>query len=182
MPVLRVVLLRISTGGLMAGNSSSRTVVYAALLGNFLVAVTKFGAAWWTGSSVMLSEAIHSLVDTGNQGLLLYGMYRASRPADERHPLGHGRELYFWSFIVALLMFMLGACVTFYEGVIHIANPHDIVDPKVSYIVLGCSAIFEGITWTIALREFRKRKGDIGYLDAFRRSKDPPSFIVLFED
>jgi cation diffusion facilitator family transporter len=166
----------------MAASSSSKLVIYAALVGNLLVALTKFGAAWWTGSSAMLSEAIHSVVDTGNQVLLLYGMHRAAKPADEGHPLGHGRELYFWSFIVALLMFMLGAGITFYEGVNHILDPHPIVDPVVSYIVLACSAVFEGATWFIALREFRKAKGDLGYYEALRRSKNPPGFIVLFED
>jgi cation diffusion facilitator family transporter len=160
----------------------SKTVVYAAFAGNLLVALTKFIAAWWTGSSAMLSEAIHSLVDTSNQLLLLYGMRRADRPPDAAHPLGYGRELYFWSFIVALLMFTLGAGVAFYEGVQHILHPNDIVDPNVNYIVLVASALFEGATWFIALREFRKAKGDLGYYEAVRRSKDPPSFIVLFED
>ncbi len=166
----------------MARRSSSRQVIYAALAGNLLVALTKFGAAAWTGSSAMLSEAIHSLVDTSNQVLLLYGMHRAARPPDERHPLGHGRELYFWSFIVALLMFMLGAGFTFYEGVSHIANPHPMLDAQINYIVLACSALFEGATWIIALREFRKTKGGAGYYEALRRSKDPPAFMVLFED
>jgi cation diffusion facilitator family transporter len=166
----------------MAASSSSKTVVYAAFLGNLLVALTKFGAAWWTGSAAMLSEAIHSVVDTSNQLLLLYGMHRAAQPPDRKHPLGHGRELYFWSFIVALLMFTLGAGVTFYEGVTHIANPAAIVDAKVSYIVLACSAVFEGATWLIALRAFSKAKGSVGYFEALRRSKDPPTFIVLFED
>jgi cation diffusion facilitator family transporter len=166
----------------MAARSSSKRVIYAALTGNLLVALTKFGAAWWTGSSAMLSEAIHSLVDTSNQALLLYGIHRAATPPDAEHPLGYGRELYFWSFIVALLMFMLGAGVTFYEGVSHIANPHAVVDPYINYIVLGCSALFEGVTWAIALKEFRKTKGGASYLEAFRRSKDPPSYMVLFED
>jgi cation diffusion facilitator family transporter len=167
---------------LMAATSASKKVVYAAFIGNLLVALTKFGAAWWTGSSAMLSEAIHSVVDTSNQLLLLYGMHRANRPPDQGHPLGHGRELYFWSFIVALLMFTLGAGATLYEGVSHILDPAEIVDPQINYIVLGCSALFEGATWVIALREFRKAKGDVGYFEALRRSKDPPSFIVLFED
>jgi cation diffusion facilitator family transporter len=166
----------------MAAPSSSRLVVYAAFAGNLLIALTKFIAAWWTGSSAMLSEAIHSLVDTGNQILLLYGMHRAALPPDERHPLGHGRELYFWSFVVALLMFMLGAGVTFYEGVQHILTPHPITDPLVNYIVLACSAVFEGTTWFIALRQFRKAKGDSSYYQELRRSKDPPAFIVLFDD
>jgi len=160
----------------------SKTVVYAAFAGNLLVTLTKFVAAWWTGSSAMLSEAIHSVVDTGNQLLLLYGLHRADLPPDEQHPLGYGRELYFWSFVVALIIFTAGAGVAFYEGVQHIANPHKIVDPHVSYIVLGLSALFEGATWWIALRQFSKMKGDVGYFEAVRRSKDPPTFIVLFED
>ena len=160
----------------------SKIVVYAAFAGNLLVALTKFVAAWWTGSSAMLSEAIHSVVDTGNQLLLLYGLYRADLPPDDRHPLGHGRELYFWSFIVALLIFTAGAGVAFYEGIEHILHPNAITDPYVSYIVLGLSAVFEGATWWIALRQFRKAKGDVGYFEAVRRSKDPPTFIVLFED
>ncbi|HZT26392.1 MAG TPA: cation diffusion facilitator family transporter [Pseudolabrys sp.] len=162
--------------------SSTKTVVYAATTGNALVALTKFLAAWWTGSSAMLSEAIHSLVDTGNQLLLLYGMQRAARPPDELHPLGYGRELYFWSFVVALLMFTIGAGVALYEGVQHLIAPLQIADPLVSYVVLGCAAVFEGTSWMIALREFRKAKGDLQYYEAVLRSKDPPAFIVLFED
>jgi cation diffusion facilitator family transporter len=130
----------------------------------------------------MLSEAVHSLVDTSNQGMLVYGMYRATRPPDQRHPLGHGRELYFWSFLVALQMFMLGAGVTFYQGIGRILDPRQIIDPAVSYVVLACSALFEGGTWIVALREFRRAKGGAGYFEAVRRSKDPPAFIVLFED
>jgi cation diffusion facilitator family transporter len=162
--------------------AKSKFVVYAASIGNALVALTKFVAAWWTGSSAMLSEAIHSLVDTSNQLLLLYGIYRAARPPDDLHPLGHGREIYFWSFVVALLMFTLGAGVACYEGVQHILSPHEIVDPAISYIVLGCAALFEGTSWFVALREFRKAKGDLGYFEAVRRSKDPLTFTVLFED
>lgn len=162
--------------------TNSKTVVYAAAAGNLLVALTKFIAAWWTGSSVMLSEAIHSVVDTGNQGLLLYGMRQAKQPPDAGHPLGYGRELYFWSFIVALLLFTLGAGVSFYEGVQHILHPNEMVDPHVSYIVYAFAIIFEGATWWIALREFKKSKGDHSYIDAVKHSKDPPAFIVLFED
>lgn len=160
----------------------TKFVIYAAGIGNALVALTKFGAAWWTGSSAMLSEAIHSLVDTVNQLLLLYGIHRAARPPDELHPLGYGREIYFWSFVVALLMFTLGAGIACYEGVQHILNPHEIIDPKVSYIVLACAAVFEGASWFVALREFSEAKGDMGYFEAMRHSKDPPTFIVLFED
>ena len=160
----------------------SKIVVYAATAGNALVTLTKFIAAGWTGSSAMLSEAIHSVVDTINQLLLLYGMHRAEQPPDELHPLGHGRELYFWSFVVALLMFTLGAGVAVYEGVQHLLQPHPIVDPNVNYVVLGLAAVFESASLAVALREFRAAKGELSYYEAMRRSKDPPSFIVLFED
>ena len=162
--------------------SHSKTVVYAAAAGNLLVALTKFIAAYWTGSSAMLSEAIHSVVDTGNQVLLLYGLHRAAKPPDAAHPLGYGRELYFWSFIVALLLFTLGAGVAFFEGYNHIMHPNEIVNARISYIVYACAAVFEGTSWYMALREFRKAKGDAGYIEAIIRSKDPPTFIVLFED
>ncbi|TIO11356.1 MAG: cation transporter, partial [Mesorhizobium sp.] len=124
-------------------------------------------------SSAMLSEGVHSLVDTGNGALLLYGMRRAARPPDRTHPLGHGRELYFWSFIVALLVFALGAGVSFYEGVIHIMAPEPIVNAKVNHIVLGLSFLFEGSSWLVALKEFRQQKGKQGWFQAVRRSKDP---------
>jgi cation diffusion facilitator family transporter len=160
----------------------SKLVVYAAMAGNGLIAVTKFIAAGYTGSSAMLSEAVHSVADTGNQLLLLYGMHRASQPPDDTHPLGHGRELYFWSFIVALIMFTLGAGVALYEGVQHVRHPVPISDPTVNYIVLACAFVFEGVSWAIALREFARAKGRMGYFEAMRRSKDPVGFTVLFED
>jgi cation diffusion facilitator family transporter len=166
----------------MAAGSASRKVIYAALAGNLLIALTKFAAAWWTGSSAMLSEGVHSVVDTANQLLLLYGINRAAKPPDEDHPLGYGRELYFWSFIVALLIFALGAGVSFYEGIAHIRAPVRINDPNVNYIVLGISSIFEGATLLIALKEFNKLRGALGYIEAVEASKDPPSFLVLFED
>jgi cation diffusion facilitator family transporter len=166
----------------MGARDQSKPVVYAALIANLLVALTKFVAAFWTGSSAMLSEAVHSVVDTSNQGVLLFGMHRAARPPDEMHPLGHGRELYFWSFIVALMMFTIGAGVILYEGIEHIRSPHPIEDPTINYIVLGCAAVFEGATWIFALREFRKSDSETGIFAAVRASKDPPAFIVLFED
>ena len=166
----------------MAANSSSKLVIYAALVGNLLVALTKASAAAWTGSSAMLSEAVHSLVDTGNEVLLLYGMRRSVRQADPEHPLGYGRELYFWSFIVALMVFALGAGVSLYEGILHILFPKPITDPLVNYVVLGLAFLFEGVSWLVALRQFRALKGPLGYYEAFRRSKDPISFMVLFED
>src|SRR5664279_2463927 len=166
----------------MAANSSSTRVIHAALVGNLLVALTKAGAAAWTGSSAMLSEAVHSFVDIGNQVLLLYGMRRAVLQADPEHPIGYGRELYFWSFIVALLVFALGAGVSIYHGILHVKNPDPISDPLVNYVVLALAFIFESTTWWIALRHFRTVKGALGYYDAFRRSKDPTSFMGLFED
>ena len=162
--------------------SSSKHVVYAALAGNLLIAVTKSAAALWTGSSAMLSEAIHSFVDSGNEVLLLYGLKRAARAADVEHPLGHGRELYFWSFIVALLIFALGAAVSVYEGIAHIRRPEPISDPVINYAVLVAAFVFESGSWLVSFRQFRAAKGELGWYEAFRRSKDPPSFMVLFED
>lgn len=166
----------------MARQSSSSKVVYAALLGNVLIAITKSAAAAYTGSSAMLSEAVHSFVDTGNELLLLYGMRRARRPPDTAHPLGHGRELYFWSFIVALMVFALGAGISLYEGINHIAHPTPIENPIVNYVVLGASFVFEGASWWVALQAFRAAKGQLGYLEAISVSKDPTTFTVLFED
>lgn len=166
----------------MAAHGGSKKVIYAALAGNLAIALTKFAAAFFTGSSAMLSEGVHSLVDTGNGGLLLYGMHRAARPPDRTHPLGHGRELYFWSFIVALLVFALGAGVSFYEGVIHMLAPEPVANAMVNYIVLGLSFLFEGSSWWVALKEFRREKGRLGWLEAVQRSKDPSVYTVLFED
>jgi cation diffusion facilitator family transporter len=162
--------------------TGAKKTVYAALFGNLLIAVTKFFAAAYTGSSAMLSEAVHSLVDTGNEGLLLYGMKKAAQPPDERFPFGHGKEIYFWSFVVALLIFALGAGVSIYEGIHHIIDPSEVENPMVNFIVLGLAFLFEGYSWTVALREFRANKGDRGYLEAVQRGKDPTVFTVLFED
>lgn len=162
--------------------TSSHKVVYAALAGNFLIAIAKFTAAAFSGSSAMLSEGVHSLVDTTNELLLLYGLHRASKPPDRTHPFGHGRELYFWSFIVALLVLAMGAGVSFYEGIAHIRHPTMVEHPLINYLVLAVSFLFEGISWSLALREFRARKGRLGYFEAFRLSKDPTTFTVLLED
>lgn len=135
-----------------------------------------------TGSSAMLSEAVHSIVDTGNQGLLLWGMNRSSKPADERHPFGYGMELYFWTFVVAILIFAIGAGVSLYEGVTRFNDPREINKIHINYIVLGVAMVFEGIAWTVAFREFRKNKGTLGYFKAMQLSKDPTVFTVLFED
>jgi cation diffusion facilitator family transporter len=162
--------------------SSSKKVIYAALIGNLLVAATKFAAAGITGSSAMLSEAVHSLVDTGNEVLLLHGLRRAARPADQAHPFGHGREIYFWSFVVALSDFALGAGVSVYEGILHIRHPEPITRPVVNYVVLALALVFEGASWRVALKGFRVEKGEQSFLEAARRSKDPTTFMVLFED
>jgi cation diffusion facilitator family transporter len=161
---------------------SSKKVIYAALAGNSLIAVTKFVAATLTGSSAMLSEAVHSVVDTGNQGLMLYGLRKARQPADEQHPFGHGSELYFWSFVVAILIFAGGAGISIYEGVDKLRYPHPVADPVINYAVLSAAMVFEGVAWWIAFKEFGRMKGKRGFLEEVRRSKDPTVFTILFED
>jgi cation diffusion facilitator family transporter len=162
--------------------SSSKIVIYAALAGNVLVTVTKFSAAAFTGSSAMLSEAVHSVVDCGNQLLMLLGMHRAARPASVTHPFGHGLQLYFWTFVVAVLLFGVGAGVSIIEGISKIRAPHPVESPWANYVVIGLALLFEATSWTVAVREFRRDKGDRGWLDAVRLSKDPTVFTVLFED
>ncbi len=162
--------------------SGSKKVIYAALFGNAGISVTKFSAAGITGSSAMLAESIHSVVDTGNQVLLLWGLKRAKRPADEHFPLGYGKEVYFWSFVVAILIFAVGAGVSLYEGVKHLLHPSPVKDVFVNYIVLAVAAVFEGAAWWFAWRSFRRSKGDRGYLEAIRQEKDPTTFVVLLED
>jgi cation diffusion facilitator family transporter len=160
----------------------SRLVLYAALAGNVLVAATKFVAAAITGSAAMLSEAVHSLADTSNELLLLYGAYRSQRPPDQTHPFGYGREVYFWSFMVSVLLFALGAGVSIWEGVRHVLAPHAVEQPLVSYVVLGIAAIFEGGSWWFAFREFRSRMGGRGMLETARETKDPSTVMVFLED
>ncbi|MCH2153009.1 MAG: cation diffusion facilitator family transporter [Phycisphaerales bacterium] len=160
----------------------SKVVIYAALIGNGLISATKFVAAALTGSAAMMAEGIHSLVDTGNQGLLLYGMKRASKPADERFPFGHGKEIYFWSFIVAMLIFALGSGISIYEGIHRVLHPEVVKDPMINYIVLGLACIFEGFAWWMAWREFRSQARGRGIAETVASSKDPIAFVVLFED
>ena len=164
----------------MAG--SSKKVIIAALIGNALISVTKFFAAAMTGSSAMLSEGIHSVVDTGNQMLLLFGMRQARKPADKQYPFGHGKEIYFWSFVVAILIFAVGSGVSIYEGVVHIINPVVVENPKINYNVLGLAMVFECAVWYFAFSEFTKTKGKCGYIEAVQRGKDPTMFVVLLED
>ena len=161
---------------------SSKKAIYAALAGNGMIAITKFFASAYTGSSAMFSEAIHSVVDTGNQILLLYGIKRSERPADKTHPFGYGMEVYFWSFVVAILLFGLGSGVSIYEGISKIQNPHPVTNPFVNYIVIGFAIIFETIAFSVAYRELRKTKGSQSLIKAIRTSKDPTIFTVLFED
>jgi cation diffusion facilitator family transporter len=162
--------------------SSSQTSVVAALVGNLLVAASKIAAALWTGSASMASEAIHSVVDTTNEILLLYGIHQSKQKADAEHPFGHGREVYFWSFVVSLLIFALGAGFSIYEGVSRVLKPVPIESPGVSYIVLALAFVFEGGSWLVSFGQFREAKGELGFFDAFRISKDPPLFMTLFED
>ena len=162
--------------------SGTLGAVWAALGGNLLVAAAKFVAAFITGSAAMLSEAVHSLVDTLNEVLLLYGMARSTRPADQNHPLGYAREVYFWSFVVALLIFTLGAGVSAYQGIGRLLHPQRIERPSIVFAVLAASMVFEGASWLVGARAFRASKGNLSWWQAFRRSKDPPAFIVVFED
>jgi cation diffusion facilitator family transporter len=164
------------------GAGQRNLVVWAALAANLGIGVAKFAAAALTGSTAMLTEGIHSVVDSGNQVLLLYGERRAKRPPDALHPFGYGRELYFWAFVVAILIFAVGAVVSIYEGWLHWSTPEPLHPPLINYIVLAVAFVMEGTSWTIALREFGAAKGDAGWWQAVKDSKDPATFTVLFED
>ena len=164
-----------------APTASTRTLVIA-FVANLGIAAAKFVAAAITGSSAMLTEGVHSVVDSTNQLLLLWGRRQAKKPPDKYHPLGYGPELYFWSFVVAVLVFALGAGVSIYEGIIHITNPEEAVSPTIAYIVLAIAFLLEGWSTREAFNEFKQAKGKLGWYEAIRRSKDPPSFIVLLEN
>ncbi|MEM7402081.1 MAG: cation diffusion facilitator family transporter [Pseudomonadota bacterium] len=164
----------------MAG--SSKKVIYAALFGNGAIAITKFFASAITGSSAMFSEGIHSVVDTGNQVLLLLGLRQAKKPADKNYPYGHGKEIYFWSFVVAILIFAVGSGLSIYKGIAHIKHPEVITSPYINYLVLGVAILIEAFVFYIALKEFNKSKGDRTYMQAIRQGKDPGLFVVLLED
>ncbi len=164
------------------GHFRANIVLYAAFAANIGIAIAKFVAAAFTGSSSMLTEGVHSVVDSGNQLLLLFGQHRAKRPPDIIHPFGYGRELYFWAFVVAILIFAIGAGVSVYEGYLHYVEPEPLRDPLVNYIVLGVAALLEGSSWLLALREFNAKREGMGWWEAIHRSKDPAGFIVLFED
>jgi len=162
--------------------SASKTSIYAAIVGNLAIAVTKFVAAAFSGSGAMLSEAIHSVVDTGNGALMLLGIYRSQKPPDFEHPFGHGRELYFWTLIVAILVFAVGGGISLYEGITHIKHPTRSHGPVWNYTVLGIAAIFEGTSWLFGWKAFSVEKGKRRILEAIHTSKDPTSFSVLLED
>ena len=162
--------------------AESKLAVYGAIAANLAIAVMKFAGAAVTGSSAMLSEGIHSLVDTGDGVLLLVGMRFSQRKADERHPFGYGKELYFWSLIVAVLIFGVGGGVSVYEGILHVLDPVALEDPYWNYVVLGLAALFEGSSLAIAVRQFRRDKGEVPFAKALRTSKDPTVYTVMAED
>ncbi len=162
--------------------AESKKVIIAALVGNLMVAVTKFVATALTGSSAMFSEAIHSVVDTGNQALMLYGLKRAKLPADRRFPFGHGKEIYFWSFVVAIMIFGVGAGLSVYEGIHSLSKPTELQNPLINYIVLALAIAFEGVAWIFAWKAFSRQRGKRGLFEAVRKGKDPTLFVVLFED
>ncbi|GAA4778922.1 cation diffusion facilitator family transporter [Olivibacter ginsenosidimutans] len=156
--------------------------IYSALIANILIAITKFIAGFFTNSSSMISEGIHSTVDTSNQLLILYGIKQSKKKADRHHPFGYGKELYFWSFIVSILIFSLGGALSIYQGVTHIIHPLHMGNPLWNYVVLLLSLIFEGSSLIIAAKEFNKTRGEMSWWNAIVNSKDPTSFLVVFED
>ena len=165
----------------MAAKGNTK-IIYAALIANCAIAVTKFAASAFTGSSAMFAEAVHSVVDTGNQGLLLFGLRQAKRPPSEDHPFGHGKDLYFYAFCVAIVIFGAGAGFSAYEGIEKLRHPGEISSPYVNYIVLALAFAFESYAWLMAFRAFQAARGDMGFFEAVHRSKDPTLFTVLFED
>ena len=167
----------------MSAVSSSKLSLYGGIAANVAIAGSKFVAAYLTGSSAMLSEGIHSLVDTGNGGLLLYGMSRSQRPADAQHPFGHGKELYFWALIVAVLIFAIGGGMSFYEGIKHLEHPEPLEDPKWNYLVLGVSILFEGAALGLAVRALLEKKAaGSSFWTTLRTSRDPAVFASVLEN
>jgi cation diffusion facilitator family transporter len=162
--------------------AESKKAVVAAIIGNAAIAVIKFIAGSITGSSAMISEGIHSLVDTGNGGLLFHGLRRGARPADAHHPFGHGMEVYFWSLIVAVSIFGIGGGMSIYEGILHVQHPSPLERPTINYIVLALAVVFESFSFSVAWKAFRKHRGPRRTLAAIRHGKDPSLFTVLFED
>ncbi|WP_312334500.1 cation diffusion facilitator family transporter [Sphingobacterium sp.] len=162
--------------------NNNKKSIYSALAANLLIALTKFIAGSFTNSSSMISEGIHSTVDTANQLLILYGLRRSKKAPDKSHPFGYGKELYFWSFVVSILIFGLGGALSIYQGIAHMRQPQLMTDPFWNYIVLILSLIFEGTSFIIALKAFNKTRNGLGWWDTIIKSKDPSSFLVVFED
>jgi cation diffusion facilitator family transporter len=163
-------------------NSESLVAIYAALAGNLAIAATKFIAAAFTGSSAMLSEAIHSVVDTGNGGLILLGVHKSRKPPDADHPFGHGHELYFWTLLVGVLVFAVGGGMSLYEGIQHMLHPTMPEHPNWNYLVLGVAAVFEGTSWLFGWKAFKTERGPRGVLQTIHETKDPTTFAVVLED
>ena len=161
---------------------SSKFAIYIALMADLAIAITKFVAAVITGSSAMTSEGVHSLVDTVNEILLLVGIKSSRKPADENRPFGYGKELYFWSFIVSLLIFSLGGCISFYEGIIHLLHPEPIENVLWNYIVLAIAFVFNTFSFIAAMKSFNRQRREENFWEAVAVSKDPTTFVVLFED
>lgn len=161
---------------------SSKVAIVAALAANLAIAIIKFIAAGFTGSSAMLAEGIHSVVDTANEWLLLLGLRKSQRPAHEGRPFGYGRELYFWSFIVAIFIFAIGGGISVYEGIEHLRHPTPVGNPLWNYVVLGLAFLFDGASFLVARRTFNAQRKGRSFWRAFRSSKDPSTFVVLFED
>lgn len=166
----------------MTESHQSKLIIFVAMGANFAIAVVKFIAAALSGSSAMLSEGIHSVVDTGNQALLLVGLSRSRQPPDADYPFGYGRELYFWSLIVAVLLFGVGGGMAIYEGVTHLMHPRPLEDAFWAYVVLGVAAVFEAISWSFAFRDLMRRRQGRTLWQTIRASRDPSVFTVLFED
>lgn len=164
----------------MAG--SSKRAIYGAIIANSAIAISKFVAAFFTGSSSMLSEGIHSMVDTGNGILLLFGIRRSKKPADDKHPYGYGNEIYFWSFMVAVLIFSLGGGIALYEGIEHLIHPRHVENVEWNYVVLVLAMVFEGAALRVALKEFNKTRGNKGIFKALRDSKDTSTSAIVIED
>jgi cation diffusion facilitator family transporter len=162
--------------------SEKPIAVYGAIGANLLIAIAKFTAAFFTGSSAMVSEGVHSLVDTGNQSLILLGIHRSKKPADDRHPYGYGKELYFWALIVAVVLFSLGGGISIYEGIDHLRHPGELGDPTWNYVVLGIALVLEGAASYLALKALLAAAGEKSFWHALRSSKDPAVFTILAED
>ncbi len=165
-----------------SADTGSRLVVYGAIAANLFIAATKLTAAFITASSAMTSEGIHSIVDAGNDTLLLLGLHLSKRPPDEAHPLGHGREIYFWGLIVAIVLFGIGGGLSIYEGILHLREPPVLVSPLINYAVLASAAVFETGSFLLGFRELRRDHKGEGFWKAVSTSKDPSVFVVVFED